>query len=108
MSEPTPGPWRAKHRHSAAGPHDDELSGLGWEILGPEEPLLRGQFAKSADAHLIAAAPELRAALEAAESALAIAASYRYAEQAIMESALVKAREALETARGYKAQGAAT
>ena len=42
----------------------DEMSGLGWEIDGPPEPMLRGQFAKAADAHLIAASPEMLAALE--------------------------------------------
>ena len=61
----TPGPWRALHRHSC-GKATDEIGGLGWDIFGPPEPMLRGQFAKAADAHLVAAAPELLAACEAA------------------------------------------
>ena len=63
MSEHTPGPWVAKHRHSEAKATDDEIYGLGWYIEGPPEPM-RGQFAKAADARLIAAAPDLLAALE--------------------------------------------
>lgn len=62
----TPGPWRAVHRFIGAGPHDDEVAGLGWEVEGPPEPDGRGQFAKAADAHLIAAAPDLLAACELA------------------------------------------
>jgi hypothetical protein len=65
MSEHTPGPWIAKHRHSEAKATDDEIYGLGWYIEGPPEPM-RGQFAKAADARLIAAAPQMLAALEAA------------------------------------------
>ena len=64
MSKPqhTPGPWIARSRHNY--PDRDECCGLGWEIEGPPEPQLRGQFAKAADAYLIAAAPDLLAALE--------------------------------------------
>lgn len=60
----TPGPWVVSHRCSGAGWHDDETFGLGWELEGPPEPMLRGMFAKAADAHLIASAPNLYAALE--------------------------------------------
>lgn len=66
----TPGPWKVYHRHERAGPHSDEMAGLGWELEGPPEAMLRGQFAKAADAHLIAAAPDLLAALEAAHDIL--------------------------------------
>ena len=59
----TPGPWRAVHRHSHGGADDDELAGLGWEIEGPAEPALRGQFARAADARLAAKAPTLYEAL---------------------------------------------
>jgi hypothetical protein len=45
-------------------PDQDECCGLGWEIIGPPEPQLRGQFARAADARLIAAAPDLLAALQ--------------------------------------------
>ena len=63
MAEHTPGPWKALHRH-VRGKHTDEVNGLGWDIFGPPEPMLRGQFARAADAHLVAAAPELLAACE--------------------------------------------
>ena len=62
--EHTPGPWTASARHSSNDGTQDEMSGLGWEIEGPPEPMLRGQFAKAADAYLIAAAPDLLEALE--------------------------------------------
>ena len=60
----TPGPWMACHRSINAKGWEDEQSGLGWEIMGPPEPLLRGQFAKASDARLIAAAPDLLEALQ--------------------------------------------
>lgn len=63
MNEHTPGPWKAVHRHANAKPTSNEMSGLGWEIYGPPEPM-RGQFSLAADAHLIAAAPSMYAALE--------------------------------------------
>ena len=64
MTEHTPGPWTASARHYSNDGTQDEMSGLGWEIEGPPEPSLRGQFAKAADAYLIAAAPDLLEALE--------------------------------------------
>lgn len=64
MSEKhTPGPWRVRHRHYDAGPNEDEIGGLGWELEGPPEPM-RGHFALAADAHLVAAAPDLLASLK--------------------------------------------
>ena len=65
----TPGPWNACPRHVDNDGTQDEISGLGWDIEGPRQPQLRGQFAKAADAYLIAAAPDL---LEAAEKAIRI------------------------------------
>ena len=64
MKEQTPGPWiaRARHRHNDGT--QDELDGVGWDIEGPPIPWLRGQFARAADARLIAAAPDMRKALE--------------------------------------------
>ena len=63
MSRETPPPWAAVPRH---GDWDkDEMSGLGWNIEGPPEPLLGGQFALAADAHKAAAAPESYEALKA-------------------------------------------
>ncbi len=61
----TPGPWTVRHRCVGKSPYDDESCGLGLEVDGPPEPL-RGRFARAADAHLVAAAPELLAALEQA------------------------------------------
>jgi hypothetical protein len=49
----TPGEWRVRHRCVECTELDDEDCGLGLEIEGPEEPALRGQFARSADARLI-------------------------------------------------------
>lgn len=69
MSEPkfTPGPWKVKHRHCYCTAHDNEYDGLGLEVEGPPEATNRGQFARSADALLIAAAPQLYEALAAVE-----------------------------------------
>ena len=58
----TPVPWAARPRHGY--PDRDEYCGLGWEIDGPPEAQLRGQFAKAADAYKAAAAPEMLDALE--------------------------------------------
>lgn len=60
----TPGPWTVTHRCFGAKPTDDEIVGLGWELEGPPEPMLRGQFSKAADAYLVAAAPDLLEALQ--------------------------------------------
>ena len=66
MSDHTPGPWHAAHRHGDGTAHEDVIGQLGWEVHGPPEPGpgCRGQFRKAGDAHLIAAAPDLLAALE--------------------------------------------
>ena len=63
MSKHTPGPWEAHHRHVYAKHDDDEIAGLGWEITGPDKPI-RGMVSKAADAHIIAAAPEMLAELK--------------------------------------------
>ena len=71
MTEPyTPGPWKAYALDVGNDGTKDSWdlgAGLGWDIDGPPEPQLRGQFAKAADAYLIAAAPDL---LEACDGAL--------------------------------------
>ncbi len=71
MTAHTPGPWTVHHRCVDKSPYDDESCGLGLEVDGPPEPQLRGRFARAADAHLIAAAPELLAALEQAVTVIA-------------------------------------
>ena len=53
-----------------------------------------------ANARLIAAAPDLYDALKAAESALAIAASYRDDHKTLMQVTLDNARDVLAKARG--------
>ena len=55
----TPGPWTAEPRHVHNDGTQDESAGLGWDVEGPPEPMLRGQFARAADAKLVAAAPDL-------------------------------------------------
>lgn len=67
--EHTPGPWKAVPRSVLNdGTQDETGDGLGWDIEGPPEPQLRGQFKKAADAHLIATAPDfLKAAKLAVE-----------------------------------------
>ena len=62
-SEHTSGPWKARARCVTNDGTQDEMAGLGWNIEGPPEPT-RGQFSKAADAHLVAAAPDLLEALE--------------------------------------------
>jgi hypothetical protein len=49
----TPGPWKAWARDAANDGTQDEMVGLGWEIVGPPEPM-RGQFSRCADAQFIA------------------------------------------------------
>ena len=71
--EATPEPWASHHRASDKTAEDDECSGgLGLEIDGPPEPMLRGQFARAADAAFVAAArtelPKLLDTLEAVEA----------------------------------------
>ena len=69
----TPGPWMAYPRNVDNDGTQDELCGSGWEIDGPPEPQLRGQFSRAADAYLIAAAPELLEACIAVEQLAALA-----------------------------------
>ena len=64
MTPTTPGPWHARPRNINNDLTQDAIAGLGWDVLGPPEPMLRGQFAKAADAYLVAAAPDILAALE--------------------------------------------
>ena len=64
----TPRPWIAKPRSALNdGAQDETLDGLGWDIDGPPQASLRGQYRKRADAFLAAAAPDLLAACEAVD-----------------------------------------
>ncbi len=58
LSKLTPAPWVASHRHCMGTDADDEISGLGWDIEGPPEPLLRGTYSKAADAQFVSLARE--------------------------------------------------
>lgn len=60
LSARTPGDWTVEHRDVRGSETDDESdAGLGLEIDGPERPMLRGDFARSADARLMAYAPQI-------------------------------------------------
>ncbi len=61
----TPPPWTAVPRDIGNdGTHDDDQAGLGWDLDGPPQAMLRGQFALAMDAKMAAASPELVNALE--------------------------------------------
>lgn len=64
MDKHTPGPWKAYCRSvsykGGEWPKDDFLQ---WEVEGPEVPSGHGEFFQ-ADAYLVAAAPDLLAALQ--------------------------------------------
>ena len=92
MSGHTPGPWQVRH---AEGLFAIASEG-GWVATmdGEDENVDR------ANARLIAAAPDLYDALKAAESALAVAASYRDDHKALMQVTLDNARDVLAKARG--------
>ena len=96
--EHTSGPWKARARCITNDGTQDEMAGLGWNIEGPPEPT-RGQFAKAADAYLVAAAPDLLEALKKAEAALTIASSYVNMEQRYMRSSLESIRDAIAKAK---------
>ncbi len=55
-------PWVAVARHSGNDGTQDEMSGLGWDIVGPPQPM-RGQFSRCADAQFVAHSPEYVALL---------------------------------------------
>ena len=50
----TPEPWEARCRDSSHKLDSARWSGLGWEIDGPPEPMLRGQFERGEDAIFVA------------------------------------------------------
>ena len=55
----TAGPWVAEHRAVDRTADDDECSGgLGLEVVGPPRPMLRGTYARAADAAFITSARE--------------------------------------------------
>lgn len=62
----TEGPWEAYSRDVSGRLDSEAVSGLGWEIEGPPEPRLRGQFARGEDAILMARSRTLVPALVAA------------------------------------------
>jgi hypothetical protein len=64
----TPGPWTVHHRCRGCTEQDDEQLGLGLEVVGPEPASGRGDYARAADARLIAAAPDLLEALREVEA----------------------------------------
>lgn len=109
----TPGPWRAYHRDignpSNDPSKDDSSCGLGWELEGPPEPMLRGRFASGYDACLIASmSPErvlamldvIRAARTLGKVALsvegALLAYWTDIPQGVIQDALPRLRAALE------------
>lgn len=59
----TPGPWTVYHRCSGCTGNDDERLGLGLEVVGPEPASLRGDYARAADARVLAASKDLYEAL---------------------------------------------
>lgn len=99
----SPGPWQARHKHPGARAGSNELDYLGWEIDGPPAPVLRGQFAFAADAYLIAAAPELLAALMAIVNAVEDEDQPAFSQPVLTfadVALLAAAREAIAKARG--------
>lgn len=53
----TPGPWVLSRRFALNKDRDiskEDPAGLGWEVEGPPEPILRGQFKRGYDALFIA------------------------------------------------------
>ena len=71
LDRATPSPWTVYHRDMRGNPETDEMSsGLGLEIKGPPEPALRGQFAKAADAQVMARSREAMPALIAERATL--------------------------------------
>ena len=87
--EHTPGPWTRR-----------SIPGHLFEITGQDgEPVFRirgGMMPTLADAYLIAAAPELRAALEM----LTTAANQKDPDPLVMFATVEKARAALDKAKG--------
>jgi hypothetical protein len=90
----TPGPWVADCRDvNYKGGEWPENEFLQWEVVGPRVPSGRGEFFQ-ADARLIAAAPELLAALK---SCAAVCAGETLNKSALV-NALEQARAAIAKA----------
>ena len=82
---PTPEPWTPRHRSVGSDEKSDSIGGLGWEIEGPPEAPMRGQFGRAADAHFVGATWTMYNALaEIATSAPAL-------EAGIAKAAMAKA-----------------
>ena len=103
MTKHTPGPWRVVHNTTTdsfsvytSGPERDSCIAVIPEVFGARTEL--------ANARVIAASLHMLEALTAAESALAVAASYRPHIRAPdgdrINAALTQARKALAKARG--------
>ena len=93
MSKHTPGPWSAECRavgYKGGEWGKDEF--LQWVVCGPEVPSGRGQFFQ-ADARLIAAAPDLLAALQ-------VIASFAVGNGDVCEIIAQRARAAIAKATG--------
>ena len=90
----TPEPWRARPRNVNNDGTQDAMAGLGWDIEGPPEPALRGQFQLAGDAYMAAASPRMYKALEAVDKA--------YQGLRVNPPWLQEVREALAHARGER------
>ena len=111
MRQHTPGPWTVEHRSVHGTPQDDQINGLGLEVVGPEPAYSRGDYARAADANLIAAAPDLLEALETLTGYAAAMRSYgesRHIQDSgewslhsgMMEVAIKDAIDAIRKAKG--------
>jgi NTP pyrophosphatase (non-canonical NTP hydrolase) len=111
------GGWEEMDKHEIISRLYEEMQELREEVLRPQASIIDAQVLKeSVDVANFAmfmadifgtlpttpddAAPDLLAALELAESALAIQASYRYPDQARIQKALESTRTAIAKAKG--------
>lgn len=92
----TPGPWKAYHRDGSYSPADDESNaGLGLEVDGPPDAVLRGTYRRSADAQFIAHAREDIPALLARVRELEQEAAALRARVAQLQRGILAASDAL-------------
>lgn len=93
MTERTPGRWH----YDGLAIYSRGRPGGDLKVASIECTI---DFEAAHNGHFIAAAPDMEKALEEAESALAIAASYVNVEQKRMQSSLESIRDALAKAKG--------